>query len=215
MFNEKFKIAMTEADVVAMVAQSQEFQQIKVREEETLELEEHLTGGDCLLPVKGGVENTHGKVNILLQTYISRGNIEGFSLVSDLSYVSQNSSRIMRGLFDIAIKRAWSGMAAKLLSLSKSLSLQHWGFQHPLRQFGRLSHEIMDKLEDKKLTMDRMRDMTENEIGLLVVTCMSRDLLCRSHDLPSQDGEGGEEVGEGLSLSLSLCHHSADHAYRA
>ena len=166
MFNEMFKIAMTEADVVAMVAESQEFEQIKVREEEIAELEEHLHEGDCMLPVKGGVENTHGKVSILIQTYISRGNIEGFSLVSDLSYVSQNSGRIMRGLFDIAIKKAWSGMAAKLLTLSKSLSLQQWSFQHPLRQFSRLSHEIMEKLENKKLTLDRLRDMTENEIGM-------------------------------------------------
>ena len=182
MFNEKFKIAMTEADVVAMVAESQEFEQIKVREEETVELEEHLNEGDCLLPVKGGVENTHGKVNILMQTYISRGNIEGFSLVSDLSYVSQNSSRIMRGLFDIAIKKAWSGMAAKLLTLSKCLSLQQWGFQHPLRQFGRLSHEIIEKLENKKMTLDRLRDMSDDEIGVCVSYYVC-DLSCRSHDL--------------------------------
>jgi activating signal cointegrator complex subunit 3 len=41
------------------------------------------------MPVAGGVENPHGKVNILLQTYISRGYVDGFSLVSDSAYVAQ------------------------------------------------------------------------------------------------------------------------------
>ena len=61
----------------------------KVREDEISELEILL--GDCWLPVEGGVENSHGKVNILLQTYISQGTVESFSLVSDLAYVAQVS----------------------------------------------------------------------------------------------------------------------------
>ncbi len=43
----------------------------------------------CVMPVSGGSENSYGKVNILLQTYISRGSIENFSLVSDSAYVAQ------------------------------------------------------------------------------------------------------------------------------
>lgn len=61
----------------------------KVREDEISELEILL--GDCWLPVEGGVENSHGKVNILLQTYISQGMVDSFSLVSDLAYVAQVS----------------------------------------------------------------------------------------------------------------------------
>ena len=44
---------------------------------------------NCNLPASGGVENAHGKVNVLLQTYISRGFVDSFSLVSDLAYVAQ------------------------------------------------------------------------------------------------------------------------------
>ena len=58
-----------------------------MREDELSELELHLD--NCWLPVKGGVENAYGKVNILLQTYISRGTVESFSLTSDLAYVAQ------------------------------------------------------------------------------------------------------------------------------
>lgn len=43
----------------------------------------------CKLPAAGGVENGYGKVNILLQTYIGRGEVDSFSLISDLSYVAQ------------------------------------------------------------------------------------------------------------------------------
>lgn len=44
---------------------------------------------NCPLAVKGGVENSYGKVNILLQTFISKGFVDSFSLVSDLGYVAQ------------------------------------------------------------------------------------------------------------------------------
>ena len=44
---------------------------------------------NCSLKVLGGKENTHGKVNILLQSYISRCNLKSFSLISDQAYVIQ------------------------------------------------------------------------------------------------------------------------------
>ena len=47
----------------------------------------------CHLPVPGGVENTYGKVNVLLQTYISCNPVESFSLTSDLAYVAQVRER--------------------------------------------------------------------------------------------------------------------------
>lgn len=60
----------------------------QVRDEEMEELEQ-LMCNYCELPAAGGVENGYGKVNILLQTYISRGEVDSFSLISDLSYVAQ------------------------------------------------------------------------------------------------------------------------------
>ena len=63
----------------------------KVREDEMSEMDELLTS--CRVPVQGGVENTYGKVNVLLQTYISCNPVESFSLTSDLSYVAQVRER--------------------------------------------------------------------------------------------------------------------------
>lgn len=74
---------------------------------------------DCVLPVMGGIENTHGKVNCLIQSYISRSRIDGFSLVSDLSYVSQNVTRIARALLEITIKKGLPLMSGRLLNICK------------------------------------------------------------------------------------------------
>lgn len=60
----------------------------QVRDEELEELDQLLCNY-CELPAAGGAENSYGKINILLQTYISRGEVDSFSLISDLSYVAQ------------------------------------------------------------------------------------------------------------------------------
>ena len=67
------------------------------------------------------VITAHGKVNVLLQAYISRANIEDFALVSDSAYVAQNAGRICRALFHIALNRRWGNLCQVLLSLSKSI----------------------------------------------------------------------------------------------
>ena len=60
----------------------------QVRQEELEELDGHIRES-CELPVAGGSENHYGKVNILLQTYISREMVNAFSLVSDQAYIAQ------------------------------------------------------------------------------------------------------------------------------
>ena len=61
---------------------------LQMRDEELQELDRHLDES-CVLPVAGGSENSYGKVNILLQTYVSREMVDSFSLVSDSAYVAQ------------------------------------------------------------------------------------------------------------------------------
>lgn len=117
-FNELFTSQQTEADILCTVSKAEEFEQLKVRgqvkhqdlnslhsicnmnmyhcidlgsqvREEEMEELEQLLCNYCELPAAGGVENSYGKVNILLQTYIGRGEVDSFSLMSDLSYVAQ------------------------------------------------------------------------------------------------------------------------------
>uniref|UniRef100_A0A8C2WWR9 Activating signal cointegrator 1 complex subunit 3 n=1 Tax=Cyclopterus lumpus TaxID=8103 RepID=A0A8C2WWR9_CYCLU len=137
---------------------------IEVRDEEMEELEQLLCNY-CELPAAGGVENGYGKINVLLQTYISRGEVDSFSLISDLSYVAQNAARIVRALFEIALRKRWPTMTYRLLTLCKMIDKRLWGFVHPLRQFPNLSHVVLNRLEEKKLTVDKLKEMRKDEIG--------------------------------------------------
>ncbi|KAM9353179.1 activating signal cointegrator 1 complex subunit 3 [Symphorus nematophorus] len=163
-FNENFNSQRTEADILSIVSKAEEFEQLKVRDEELDELDQ-LLSNYCELPAAGGVENSYGKINILLQTYISRGEVDSFSLISDLSYVAQNAARIVRALFEIALRKRWPTMTYRLLTLCKVIDKRLWGFAHPLRQFPNLSHVVLNRLEEKKLTVDKLREMRKDEIG--------------------------------------------------
>ncbi|XP_053317304.1 activating signal cointegrator 1 complex subunit 3 [Spea bombifrons] len=163
-FNELFDAHKTEADIFAIVSKAEEFEQIKVRDEESEELE-HLINSYCELPVAGGVENGYGKINILLQTYIGRGELDNFSLISDSGYVAQNAARIVRALFEVALRKRWPAMTYKLLNLSKVIDKRLWDWASPLRQFPILAPSVLTKLEEKKLTIDKMKDMRKDEIG--------------------------------------------------
>ncbi|NXH40384.1 ASCC3 protein, partial [Dicaeum eximium] len=163
-FNELFDAHKTEGDILAIVSKAEEFEQIKVREEEIEELDT-LLNDFCELPAPGGVENNYGKINILLQTYISRGEMDSFSLISDSAYVAQNAARIVRALFEIALRKRWPAMTYRLLNLSKVIDKRLWGWASPLRQFSVLPPSVLSKLEEKNLTVDKMKDMRKDEIG--------------------------------------------------
>eukprot|EP01117_Protostelium_nocturnum_P007948 TRINITY_DN2836_c0_g2_i3.p1 TRINITY_DN2836_c0_g2~~TRINITY_DN2836_c0_g2_i3.p1 ORF type:complete len:1451 (-),score=559.69 TRINITY_DN2836_c0_g2_i3:47-4399(-) len=158
---------MSEPEILAMAAQAQEFENVMLREEELEELDK-LQNETCAMPVKGGVENKHGKVNILLQAYLSHAAIDGFSLVSDSAYVVQNISRLLRGLFEITLKKGWATVSLRLLTLCKMIDRRLWSFQHPLRQFPNVTNEILYKLEQKNCDIDKLTDMEAGEIGILV-----------------------------------------------
>ncbi|XP_063245781.1 activating signal cointegrator 1 complex subunit 3 [Prinia subflava] len=163
-FNELFDAHKTEGDILAIVSKAEEFEQIKVREEEIEELDT-LLNDFCELPAPGGVENNYGKINILLQTYISRGEMDSFSLISDSAYVAQNAARIVRALFEIALRKRWPAMTYRLLNLSKVIDKRLWGWVSPLRQFAALPPSVLARLEEKNLTIDKLKDMRKDEIG--------------------------------------------------
>ncbi|KAI9141161.1 Sec63 Brl domain-containing protein [Paraphysoderma sedebokerense] len=167
-FNNFMRSRMTEADVLAMVSQSTEFENVKLREEEVKELKD-LMENACYCAVKGGTENAHGKVNILLQEYISRAQVDDFSLVSDTAYVAQNSGRILRALFEIALNRSWGPITSVLLSLAKSVDKRMWSFEHPLAQFD-IPGDVLQKLENQtnSLSVQSIRDMSPQDVGALI-----------------------------------------------
>eukprot|EP01125_Pyxidicula_operculata_P022548 TRINITY_DN928_c0_g1_i3.p1 TRINITY_DN928_c0_g1~~TRINITY_DN928_c0_g1_i3.p1 ORF type:complete len:2094 (-),score=618.62 TRINITY_DN928_c0_g1_i3:183-5534(-) len=163
-FNQGLKSTMSDSQVFDLVAQATEFDNIMLREDETGELMK-LEQEDCFLTVKGGPESRHGKVNILLQSYISKTPIDSFSLVSDMSYIAQNAGRIFRALFEEARMNGWPSLAAKLLNLCKMIDKRMWSNEHPLKQFDTLNPIALARLEEKKLTVETLREMESSEVG--------------------------------------------------
>jgi antiviral helicase SLH1 len=83
---------------------------------------------------KNGTDTSSGKVNILLQGFISRELVDDFALVSDMAYVAQNAGRIARALVEIAVSRKWANVTATLIGISKAIESRRWPYEHPLRQ---------------------------------------------------------------------------------
>ncbi|VAI08396.1 unnamed protein product [Triticum turgidum subsp. durum] len=167
-YNEMLRRHMSESEVINMVAHSSEFENIVVREEEQDELET-LARKACPLEVKGGPTDKHGKISILIQVFISRASVDSSSLHSDAQYISQSLGRIMRALFEICLRRGWSEMTSLLLEYCKAVDRKIWPHLHPLRQFDRdISPEILWKLEERNVDLDRLYEMEENDVGALI-----------------------------------------------
>ncbi|XP_074372528.1 DExH-box ATP-dependent RNA helicase DExH14 isoform X2 [Apium graveolens] len=167
-YNEMLRRHMNDSEVIDMVAHSSEFENIVVRDEEQNELEK-LVQTSCPLEVKGGPSNKHGKVSILIQLYISRGSIDSFSLISDAAYISASLGRIMRALFEICLRRGWCEMTSFMLEYCKAVDRQIWPHQHPLRQFDKdISLDILRKLEERGADLDRLQEMQDKDIGVLI-----------------------------------------------
>lgn len=73
-FNEFLKPTMTEIEIFRLFSLSGEFKHIHVREEEKIELSKLVSR--VPIPIKEGVDEPSAKVNVLLQSYISRLKLE-------------------------------------------------------------------------------------------------------------------------------------------
>jgi len=165
-YNESLGDDLQPQDILRLIGIAQEFQQIKYREEEARELD-HLRR-KCYLPISGGIiESTEGKVSCLLQTYISRSYIETHSLISDLMYISQNATRIARGLFEYSLKRGWPTTTMNLLKVCKMLELQTWDFHTPFRHFD-LPGEIIERIENSKIPIEQLEVMSDAEVAKMI-----------------------------------------------
>ncbi|KPM39806.1 putative helicase mug81 [Neonectria ditissima] len=166
-FNTMMRPQATEADILKMISMSGEFDNVQSRDSEEKELT-HLRREIIPCDVDGGIDTPQAKTNILLQSYISRAQPEDFALTNDMNYVAQQSGRICRALFMLALNRRWGHQCLVLLTLAKSIEKRIWPYQHPLTQFD-LTRPVLNQLESKdNLTIETMKEMDSAEIGALV-----------------------------------------------
>lgn len=71
----------------------------------------------------------------------------------------------MRGLFNIVLKRNNPILAGRFLQISLMLEHQQWYFETPLRQFTSIPEEILAKMDQRDISIDRLKEMDSKEIG--------------------------------------------------
>lgn len=180
-FNKMLNPRASEADALAMISMSGEFDSLKFRQEEEKELKE-LKEQFAPCQVAGSDETSSGKANILLQAYISKATVQESALISDSNYVAQNAVRITRALFQLAINRRWGRLARMFLSICKSIDRRQWSFEHPLAQF-ELPLPVLRNLEVKNPSVYDMKEMDASELGDLVHNSKMGSKIARYADL--------------------------------
>jgi pre-mRNA-splicing helicase BRR2 len=165
-YNQQIQPYVGQIELFRIFAQSEEFKYIPVRQDEKLELSKLL--GKVPIPVKETIEEPNAKINVLLQAYISRLKLEGLALMADLVYVTQSAGRILRAIFEIALRKGWSSVAKTALDLCKMAEKRMWPTMTPLRQFANCPRDIIQKAERIDVPWGSFFDLDPPRMGELL-----------------------------------------------
>eukprot|EP00043_Microstomoeca_roanoka_P014404 m.142887 g.142887 ORF g.142887 m.142887 type:complete len:2149 (-) comp16005_c1_seq1:147-6593(-) len=186
MYNSLLKPTLTEIELLRIFSRSSEFKLVRVREEEKLELQTLMER--VPVPIKESIEESSAKINVLLQSYISKLKLDGFSLSSDMVYITQSAGRLMRALFEIVLRRGWAQVTDRALALCKMIDRRMWATTSPLKQFPKLNPVAVDKLESKALFWSQLTELSPTELGELIRTpALGKTIHKYIHLLPKMD----------------------------
>lgn len=208
-FNEAMilKPSPNDIDLLRMVASANEFENVRVRQEEQKELDE--LQKKCPLQLEGPVNDAATKTFVLIQTFISRERPKSFTLISDTNYIASNAGkvepghensvvpaishnfcskgRVARAIFEMCLHTNQAGTALKLLRLAKSIDNQFWWFQTPLRHFeSEIGNNIVKGVESRQDGHSRSYDSFAFALSLLDLTAEEVGQLCRSKKVIGQ-----------------------------
>ncbi|CAK4033410.1 Pre-mRNA-splicing factor brr2 [Lecanosticta acicola] len=165
-YNLHIQPSVTTIELFRVFALSDEFKYIPVRQDEKLELAKLV--GRVPIPIKETIDEPQCKINVLLQAYVSRLKLEGLALMADLVYVTQSAGRLLRAMFEIALKKGWSSVAKDALDLTKMAEKRMWPTMTPLRQFPECSPEIIKKAERIDVPWSHYFDLDPPRMGELL-----------------------------------------------
>lgn len=165
-YNMNIQPSVTTIELFRVFALSDEFKYIPVRQDEKLELAKLV--GRVPIPIKETIDEPQCKINVLLQAYVSRLKLEGLALMADLVYVTQSAGRLLRAMFEIALKKGWSSVAKDALDLTKMAEKRMWPTMTPLRQFPECSPEIVKKAERIDVPWSSYFDLDPPRMGELL-----------------------------------------------
>lgn len=109
------------------------------------------------------------KVNVLLQIYIFKLNIEGSDLICDMHFIKDNAARLARAIHEIVLMKGYASVAELSLDLCRKIDLRMTSCHSPLRQFaGDLDHNIISRLEKKNYHIDELRALKADKLTELL-----------------------------------------------
>ena len=174
-YNDHIQPSITPIELFRVFALSEEFRFIPVRQDEKLELAKLL--GRVPIPVKESIEEPPAKINVLLQAYISRLKLDGLALMADLVYVTQSAGRILRAIFEIALKKGW-GVAKTALDLCKMAEKRMWPTMTPLRQFSACPRDVISKVEKMDVNWGNYFDLDPPRMSELIGMPKAGKIVC-------------------------------------
>lgn len=163
-YNQQLKPYLTPIEVLRVFSQSEEFKYIPVRQEEKIEISKLLDMAP--VPIKESVDEPAAKINVLLQAYICKLKLDGFALAADMVYVTQSAGRLLRAMYEICLVKRWAALTRLSLDLCKMVERRMWLSNSPLRQFPRVSAEVIRKTEASQMPWSRYFDLADPaEVG--------------------------------------------------
>lgn len=166
-YNQNLKPFLTPIEIFRIFSLSEEFRFIPVRQEEKLELSKLLEKAP--IPIKETVEEPAAKINILLQAYISRLKLDGFALMADMVYITQSAGRLLRAIYEIALRKGWASLTRTTLDICKIVERRIWLSNSPFRQFPNCPSDVVRKTEASQLPWSKYFDLTDAaEVGQVI-----------------------------------------------
>lgn len=153
----------SEDKLLGIVAASEEFSHLKVREDELHELDS--LKEFAFLRISQDSATSVGKASLLIQARISRCPLESFSLISDSTSISESAGRITRALFEIIKSQGWTQAAIRALNICKSYERNSWMVEHPLAQYNELTPPVVKALGT--ISIENLRKMSKKSIEQL------------------------------------------------
>jgi activating signal cointegrator complex subunit 3 len=187
---DKLQFNMSDEQLYSMFCESHEFQQLKLRDDENEELYKlaMMASENWIKISKEDVATPYGKVMSLIYAYLAEVQVDTFSLVSDMGYIIQNGSRILRALYEMCLKKNWAFMSEKLLTISRNIDKRLMVWDSPLKQFttncniggftsstnsaffqgGYLSYEIFKTTLELGLSIEKIQELSLRELTVLM-----------------------------------------------
>lgn len=163
-YNDQIKPFLTNIEIFRIFAMSEEFKYIPVRQEEKLELAKLLEKAP--IPIKETVEEPSAKINVLLQAYISRLRLDGFALMADMVYITQSAGRLIRAMYEIALRKGWASLTRVTLDLCKMVEKRLWLSNSPFRQFPNVPTDVIKRTEASQFPWIKYFDLeSPAEVG--------------------------------------------------